>query len=486
VIVVLLGLGGAVLATRYVFQEPAHITWSRYLMPEFLAQRQNYPSARWAFDLVEPLVHYPDPRVHFTASETAAPLEDAEAWSSALVGPRPAGIEGPLPTVSETILVTSAEELRAAVVSARPGSVIELQPGTYDFSGASISIDVPGEPAFPIVVRAAEPGSVRLRFSLLEGFRVAAPFWLFENLIIEGTCPTDSRCEHAFHVVGAARGVVIRNNWMINFNAAIKVNGSDGAFPDDGLILHNAFVNERPRDTDKPVAVLDFVAASGWRVQKNLIADFARARGSHISYGAFFKGAGENNLFEQNLVRCEWKHSGGARIGMSFGNGGTGRRHCRDGQCEVEHRNGVARNNIIMNCPNEVGIYLNKSAGTQLHNNALINTRGIDVRFPESSAVIANNVIDGRLLARDGGDFSETNNILSPVKAALLAKVSGDIYANPEEGDFRLIGLDSIPGRGAPLDDGGLDVCDQPYSASAPDIGPIQYRLDLACTPVIP
>src|SRR3546814_6804426 len=50
--------------------------------------------------------------------------------------------------------------------------------------------------------------------SLLEGFRVLAPFWIFENLVIEGTCETDHRCEHAFHIVGDAAGTVIQNNWV--------------------------------------------------------------------------------------------------------------------------------------------------------------------------------------------------------------------------------------------------------------------------------
>ena len=53
VVVALLGGGAATLAAHYLFQEPAPVTWSRYLMPEFLWQRQKYPSFRWAFDILE-------------------------------------------------------------------------------------------------------------------------------------------------------------------------------------------------------------------------------------------------------------------------------------------------------------------------------------------------------------------------------------------------------------------------------------------------
>src|SRR3546814_4894238 len=86
-------------------------------------------------------------------------------------------------------------------------------------------------------------------------------------------------------------------------------------------------------------------SASRWTVRKNLIADFAKAGGDGVSYGAFFKGAGEGNVFEQNVVRCEWRHHGGIRIGFSFGGGGTAQRFCRNNSCTNEHYDGVARSN---------------------------------------------------------------------------------------------------------------------------------------------
>ena len=488
VFVGLLGLGVATLTTHYIFQEPAPVTWSRYLMPEFLWQRNKYPSIRWAFDSLEPVLTASDPRDRFDVSKTAPPLPGPTAWTNDFVGPRLSGAGVPIgnrhPAPLETVSVASVKELKAAIRAARPGAVIRIQPGVYHFSGRAIPIDRPGRPDHPIMLRAAELGRVRLEFALLEGFHVVAPFWIFENLIIEGVCQNDSRCEHAFHVVGAGVGVVIRNNWVTNFNAAVKVNATRSQFPDGGLLLHNAFINDRPRKTANPVAVLDIVAASGWRVRQNVIADFAKDGGDRTSYGAFFKGAGENNIFEQNLVRCEWRHRGGTRIGFSFGGGGTDRTACRDGLCRVEQRSGIVRNNIIMNCPNDVGIYLNKSAETKIHNNLLINTRGIDVRFAASDASIVNNIVDGRILARDGGVFWQAHNILSALDAMLLGKVSSDVYADPQRGDLRLLDLDLVLGQGTAIEESGLDFCDQPYGSAMPDIGPIQYGPTMRCTPM--
>ncbi|MGF1630403.1 MAG: hypothetical protein ACFCUT_13095 [Kiloniellaceae bacterium] len=483
-VVCLCGSWGAALAADDVVQEPAQVCASQDLAAGTPLQRpQLSPACLGAIDAI---AGHRKPQFHFVASATTTPLDGPEVWSNDLVGPRLAGIADSRPPALETLPVRTEEELRAAVRNARPGTVIEVQPGTYDFSGASIGIDSPGQPDLPIVVRAPALGSVHLKFSLLEGFRILAPFWTFENLVIEGICQDDNRCEHAFHVVGDAVGVVIQNNWVTNFNAAVKVNGKDGRFPDEGIIRYNTFLNDRPRNTDRTVAVLDLVSVSRWRVQKNLIADFGKASEDLTSYGAFFKGAGEDNVFEQNLVRCEWRHSGHLRIGFSFGDGGTGRRFCRDGGCRVEHRRGIARNNIIMNCPNDAGIYLSKSAETLVHNNALIATRGIDVRYPESDATILNNIVDGSIRARDGGSFVAQSNIVAPPLADPSGTVSSDVYVDGLGGDFRLKDSQAVIGRGVAIEGNGLDLCNQLYGPGSPDIGPIQYGQDIGCLPRVP
>ena len=79
---------------------------------------------------------------------------------------------------------------------------------------------------------------------MLEGILVNAPWWRFENLVIEGVGGNDNYCEHAFHVVGAATHFVARNNTIINFNAHFKINGENGHFPDGGLIESNTVLGE--------------------------------------------------------------------------------------------------------------------------------------------------------------------------------------------------------------------------------------------------
>lgn len=473
------------IVTQYLFQESPLVTWSRLLKPQIAWQKSKYTSMAPVFSAAENLLKDSDPRDVFLPAVPSPGLIGPLIWDSLLVGPQRSQALTPIPD-AKLVRVGSVDEIQAALREATPGTVIAISPGEYDFTGRSVTVNRPALVSRKSVLRANVPGTVTLNFNLLEGFHVRAPNWTFENLVINGTCNRDSRCEHAFHVVGTATGTVIRNNWVQNFNAAVKVNGSSQGMPDHGVIEYNVFVNERPRDTANPVTVLDIVAASGWKVRRNFIADFAKARGDHISYGVFFKGAGENSVFENNIVRCERQHQGGTRIGFSFGGGGTSRSACRDGQCLVEHRHGIMRNNIVADCPNDVGVYLNRSADTVIHNNLIANTRGIDVRFPETQAAIVNNIVDGRILNREGGTYVEGGNLVSIVAAALNQRISGDLYVDPESGDYRPRDPSVFSDNAQPIPEAGEDMCGTSQDTDRPVIGPFRYDTQVRCESTIP
>src|SRR3546814_19749142 len=118
--------------------------------------------------------------------------------------------------------------------------------------------------------------------------------------LFRSSCETDHRGEHAFHIVGDAAGTVIQNNWVTDFNAAVKVNGKDGRYPDAGIIRRNLFTNNQPRKTDRPIPVLDIVSVSRWSVQRNLLAAFAQDAGNFTSHGHLFQRHGPDHHPPQN------------------------------------------------------------------------------------------------------------------------------------------------------------------------------------------
>jgi parallel beta-helix repeat protein len=152
------------------------------------------------------------------------------------------------------------------------------------------------------------------------------------------------------------------------------------------------------------------VGGEGWVLRDNFIADYAKEGGNETSYGAFLKGASSNGIFEGNLVICEWRHKGGYRVGLSFGGGGTDKTYM--GGAIDEHSRGIMRNNIVLNCPEAEGIYLNRASEAKLYNNTIYNAYGIVARFPAKTASdIRNNIISGAVAARAGASLTASNNV---------------------------------------------------------------------------
>ena len=372
--------------------------------------------------------------------------------------PQPAGEAGRGRTVM------SVEEARQAFAAAGAGDTITFAPGVYRVRG-KLEARRPGRQDAPVVVRAARPGSVTIEFDAAEGFAVSAPWWRFENLVIRGACRTPASCEHAFHVVGQARGFAAVNNTVTDFNAHFKINGDNSGYPDDGRIVNNTLSNSAARQTASPVTPIDLVAANGWNVQGNLITDFVKAWGDGVSYGAFAKGAASGTVFERNVVVCEHLLRGqpGQRVGLSFGGGGTGKPYCRDKRCITEHDGGTMHANLIAAC-SDAGIYVNSAAGTSILDNTLLDTAGVQVRFPESSARIEGNLVDGGLVSRDGGQLRAGDNRTTPVAMLYLGRhPQRDLFS--DAASFDLHWRDQAPRRAA--DAAQRDLCGVTRPASA-------------------
>jgi hypothetical protein len=317
--------------------------------------------------------------------------------------------------------VASSAELFRAMSKAQAGQTILIAPGRYQLNRPLLT-GAAGEAAQPISVRAAKPGTVLLEVNAAVGFRVAHPFWVFENLQLRGVCEEQGNCEHAFHIVGAARSTVLRNNSMEDFNAHLRVNGEgqgrdDGegaAWPDDGLVQFNSFVNSRPRMTQRVVAPIDIVGVNRWRVLDNHISGVAKSVGDQTAYGILMRGGGHGGRVERNLLVCQTQAgsnagNSGIRVGLSFGAAGGDKKFCRNQQCEPQHQAGLAANNVIAHC-NDFGLDVNQSTSMLLAHNSLINTAGIDVRSAQSTATVYGNLLDGRIRQRDGAQAKLSMN----------------------------------------------------------------------------
>jgi hypothetical protein len=362
--------------------------------------------------------------------------------------------------------VSTIETLRRAIDSAAPGDVILMQPGTYRITGSYITFVRPGTADAPITVRAPGLGSVTVESDLPEALKVAAPYWRFENLVLKGVCADDGACDNGFHVVGAAEHTVIHNLRIEDFNAQIKINGEGGRFPDNGRIDHSTLIDTHVRHTDASVTPIDLVAANGWTIEDNLIADFVKAGGNYVSYGAFAKGASRGTVFAHNVVLCEWRlHEPlNESIGLSFGGGGTTQLLARDlGLSGNEHADGVMTGNLIAFCSDD-GVYLNRAANSVIGHNTLIATSGIDVRYPETIAHVDANMVDGPIRARDDGLLWEDGNESGSLGGMFIGRNPvREFFMQPERLDLRWRRLPELVAT-----EPGTDLCGADWTALSP------------------
>lgn len=360
-----------------------------------------------------------------------------------------------------SIIVGSPDEALRAIAEASPGDVITFLPGTYRFTGRYIDIREPGTRADPITVRGASVGDVVLEFDMVEGFLVSAPYWLFENLTIRGVCADHSACEHAFHVISGAANFVARHNVVVDFNSHFKINGGGGLYPDFGTIEGNTLRNTAVRNTENPVTPIDLVAASHWRIHGNRISDFMKGQSDRISYGAFAKGGGTDNRFERNIVICEERLQlvPGQRIGLSLGGGGTSHAACRAGRCVTEQDRGVVASNLIASCSDD-GIYLNRAAMSSITHNTLIDTAGIAARFPESTADVEGNLVDGVIRDVAGAVVRANDNRVTHLMLLYLGvHPVRRLFVDAPALDLRWRGK---PPRRREVDRPPADLCGQP------------------------
>jgi hypothetical protein len=386
------------------------------------------------------------------------------------------------PALARQVNVSSVSQFQTALAGAKAGDELILANGTYAVN-ANLSCSANGTAQAPIIVRAQNRLGALIRFNAVEGFKVSGAHWRFEGLDIQGACTSDDTCDHAFHVTGHAEHFVLRDSRVRDFNAQLKVNATQGGgtweIPHAGLIERNELADTRPRATSHPVTKLNIDTGDNWIVRDNLIRDFHKNGGDSVSYGAFMKSGGNNGVFERNRVLCTQDvATGGTRIGLSFGGGGTGAAYCAPNfdankPCDPEHTGGTMRNNVIANC-SDVGIYLNKARSTEVLFNTLVSTSGVDFRFASSTGAAHGNVLSGNLRGREGGTFQAGTNQLN----VSTATFSG-WYQAPLKGDLTVKGnVSSLIGAAASRPQVVDDFCGRARPAQgAYTLGAVEHSL---------
>jgi hypothetical protein len=289
---------------------------------------------------------------------------------------------------ARTVTVTNQSQLLLACQTAEPNDVVLVAAGTYTLKRSGIKVfNRPG----PVLVRGAtgNPADVIIEGLGQDAEPVAvvfdldeSPRWTFQDLT------TRNSYYHGFKFNGNSSDCVLRRVIMRDHGESGVKGTSDpklGRYPDRLLVegCDIGFSSARG-GTRTVVEGIDGVGVQDWIIRHNRFVHITGKSGP--AYAVFTKGNSSDTIIEGNRFEDCF-------IGASFGGGGTGAPYFRNHHRDYEHRGGVIRNNVFVRCQ-DAAIYLNKAKGARIYNNTVFESvLTIQLRWRESSAWIANNLV---------------------------------------------------------------------------------------------
>lgn len=369
----------------------------------------------------------------------------------------------PLPAPGGAVVnVTNASELQLAVSNLRSNTTIMLAPGTYRLS-ATLSVS---GPLSDIAIRGASDNR--------------------DDVVIVGPGMTNASygsTRFGIWVGGDVRGLLIANltirdfySHPIMFNAGVEypriynVRVADageqllksnpdglGGGVDNGRVEYSLF----EYSTFAPSTYtngIDVHGGANWVIRHNVFRNITVSSGALTGPAVLMWNHSSGTLTEGNLfVNC----SRGIAYGLIVKN--------------LDHRGGIIRNNVFFRAagqPGDVAIGVADSPDTQVLNNTVFTsgTYGtpIEYRFAASrNIVVANNLLDGLVWARDGAAGSESQNL----------SASADMFVDAHAGNLHLAAnalsaIDRGVATASVVDDWDGEARPQ---GSAPDVGADEY-----------
>jgi hypothetical protein len=379
--------------------------------------------------------------------DTTATSAEPTTGDATTGGVDPAGPCPPLPApAGEVVMVTpdQAGELANIVASAASGTTILLADGTYDVSGVLMHFTTPG-----LTLRSASGDRDAVVLEANYGTGETALIVASDTTIADLTLAR--AFYHPIHITGTAtantENVRIYNVKVIDpGQQAIKINPSpEGFYSDGGLIACSHLeLTDAGRAQVKDncyTGGVDGHSAQGWVIRDNYIEGFWCEQGLS-EHGVHMWVTCRDTLVERNvIVDC-------ARgIGFGLGENGNGKtREYGDDPCPgvagyLGHIDGVIRNNTVLARRPELlasqagfdsGIALEQACNPQVHHNTIASLMppfaGMEYRWPNTSAILKNNLVSHSIKQRDGAMAVEANNIVDAPLTHFVDAPGGDLH----------------------------------------------------------
>lgn len=384
-------------------------------------------------------------------------------WSSAFAGP--AIPPAPLPPPEGTVVnVATVSALQAAVSSMSSNRTIVIAPGTYNLSaplyinGTYTNVGIRGATAnrddVVLVGRGmTAPNDGGVPFGIWVGGNVRGV--TIANLTIRDVF------YHPIMLNAGAQAPLIHNVRLVNAGQQFIKANPDGAGGgvDDGIVEYSV-IEYTTTSRDDYTNGVDVHTGDNWTIRHNLFRNVRAPQGALAGPAILMWNGSTNTVVDGNtFVDCQREIS----LGLVE-------------RTPNDHTGGIIRNNFIVRTSTmsgDVAILIADSPGTQaLHNSILLSgtyPNAIEYRFSQtSSVIIANNVLDARVTARDGATGSVSGNYTTATAALFVNPGVGDLHVRPSAAAL----LDKIA---VPIPAAGPDWDGQTRPAGTTEIGADEY-----------
>ena len=396
------------------------------------------------------------------ASRALLALPAAVAISTAAAA-GPAFPPAPLPPPTGTVVnVSTVAQLQSAVAAIASNTTIVVAPGTYNLTG---TLYING--TFTNVgIRGATGNRDDV---VLVGKGMSAPndggvpfgIWVGGNVqgvTIAGLTIRDVYY-HPIMLNAGAQSPLIHNVRLVNAGQQFIKASPDGAGGgvDNGIVEYSIMEYDTTARDDYTNGV-DVHTGDNWIIRHNLFRNIRAPQGALAGPAILMWNASTNTTVDGNtFVDCQREIA----LGLIE-------------RTPNDHSGGIVKNNFISRTiAGDSAIYVADSPNTQvLHNSIFISgtyANPIEYRFAHTTGVvIANNVLDGNIAARDGATGSVSGNYTTATAA---------LFVNPSAGDLHLKATSTVLLNkvSAPPAAAGVDWDGHARPAGSTDIGADEY-----------
>jgi hypothetical protein len=358
------------------------------------------------------------PRVLILALAVTVATVGVAAGASVLSPPQ-------LPAPAGAIINVSTEsQLQAAVKSVSANGTIMIAPGTYRLTGTLYlngtytNVTIRGASGNRDDVVIVGPGMSNASYG-------SAPYGIWTGGNVRGiTVANLTVRDFYYHPIifnAGTQSPRVFNVHLINAGEQfVKANpDGQGGGVDNGIVEY-CVIEYETTSKDYYTNGVDVVTGKNWTVRNNLFRRIQAPAGALAGPAVLMWTGSQNSLTEGNtFIDCQREIAYGLIDQATF-----------------DHSGGIIRNNFIYRSKSVAGdaaIGIGDSPSTQvLHNTIVVSAtypNAIEYRFAGSAGVvIANNLTDAAITARDGASATVTGNYTKATLAFFMNPTAGDLH----------------------------------------------------------